>query len=71
MDPKSINCITAHLDIKVWFYIVSGQYRCRYFMNRIKVINEPSELVSVFRAVDTDLKREIFKDISIEWSTVN
>ena len=40
-------------------------------MNRIKVINEPSELVSVFRAVDTDLKREIFKDISIEWRTVN
>ena len=40
-------------------------------MNRIKVINEPSELVSVFRAVDTDLKREIFKDNSIEWRTVN
>ena len=40
-------------------------------MNRIKVINEPSELVSVFRAVDTDLKREIFKDISVEWKTIN
>ncbi len=41
------------------------------FMNRIKVINEPAELVSVFRAVDTDLKREIFKEISVDWKTVN
>lgn len=40
-------------------------------MNRIKVINEPAELVSVFRAVDTDLKREIFKEISVEWRTGN
>ncbi|MCK4757562.1 MAG: ArsR family transcriptional regulator [Thermoplasmata archaeon] len=40
-------------------------------MNRIKVINEPAELISVFRAVDTELKREIFKEISVEWRTVN
>lgn len=40
-------------------------------MNRIKVINEPAELVSVFRAVDTDLKREVFKEISADWRTAN
>lgn len=40
-------------------------------MNRIKVINEAAELVSVFRAVDTDLKREIFKEISVDWKTAN
>ena len=28
-------------------------------MKRIKVINEPSELVPVLRCVDTDLKREL------------
>ena len=30
-------------------------------MNRIKVINEPSELVPMLRAVDTPVKREVLK----------
>ncbi|MDD4307474.1 MAG: ArsR family transcriptional regulator [Thermoplasmata archaeon] len=38
-------------------------------MNRIKVVNDPSELVSTFRAVDTELKREIFKEVSAGWKT--
>jgi predicted DNA-binding ArsR family transcriptional regulator len=38
-------------------------------MNRIKVVNDPSELVSVFRAVDTDVKREVFKEVSAGWKT--
>ncbi len=38
-------------------------------MNRIKVVNDPSEVVTVFRAVDTDLKREVFKEISAGWKT--
>ena len=38
-------------------------------MNRIKVVNDPSELVSAFRAVDTDVKREVFKEISAAWRT--
>jgi predicted DNA-binding ArsR family transcriptional regulator len=38
-------------------------------MNRIKVVNDPSELVSTFRAVDTDVKREVFKEISAGWKT--
>jgi predicted DNA-binding ArsR family transcriptional regulator len=38
-------------------------------MNRIKVVNDPSELVSVFRAVDTELKREVFKEVSAGWKT--
>jgi predicted DNA-binding ArsR family transcriptional regulator len=38
-------------------------------MNRIKVVNDPSELVSVFRAVDTELKREVFKEVSASWKT--
>ncbi|MEW5937163.1 MAG: ArsR family transcriptional regulator [Candidatus Thermoplasmatota archaeon] len=38
-------------------------------MNRIKVINEPSELVSILRAVDTDIKREVLKEVSLDWKT--
>ena len=38
-------------------------------MERIKVVNDPSELVFVFRAVDTDIKREVFKEISVGWRT--
>ncbi len=38
-------------------------------MNRIKVVNDPSELVSAFRAVDTDLKREVFKEVAACWRT--
>ncbi|MFP4169414.1 MAG: ArsR family transcriptional regulator [Methanomassiliicoccales archaeon] len=38
-------------------------------MNRIKVINEPSELVPMLRAVDTRVKREVLKDVTLEWRT--
>ncbi len=38
-------------------------------MNRIKVINEPSELVPVLRAVDTKVKREVLKEVTLEWRT--
>lgn len=38
-------------------------------MNRIKVINEPSELVPVLRAVDTRVKREVLKEVTLEWRT--
>ena len=31
-------------------------------MNKIKVINEPSELVPMLRAVDTPVKRDVLKD---------
>ncbi len=38
-------------------------------MNRIKVINEPSELVPMLRAVDTLVKREVLKEVTLEWRT--
>ena len=38
-------------------------------MNRIKVINEPSELVPMLRAVDTKTKREVLKEVTLEWRT--
>lgn len=38
-------------------------------MNRIKVINEPAELVPVLRAVDTHVKREVFKEVTADWKT--
>ena len=38
-------------------------------MNRIKVINEPSELVPMLRAVDTKVKREVLKEVTLEWRT--
>jgi len=39
-------------------------------MNKIKVINEPSELVPMLRSVDTPIKREILKEVTLEWRTV-
>ncbi|MDD4709233.1 MAG: ArsR family transcriptional regulator, partial [Candidatus Methanomethylophilaceae archaeon] len=39
-------------------------------MNKIKVINEPSELVPMLRSVDTPIKREVLKEVTLEWRTV-
>jgi predicted DNA-binding ArsR family transcriptional regulator len=39
-------------------------------MNRIKVINEPADLVSILRAVDTEVKRNVFKEVATGWKTV-
>lgn len=38
-------------------------------MNRIKVINDPSELVPMLRAVDSPKKREVLKEVTLEWKT--
>ncbi len=39
------------------------------YMSRIKVITDPSDLVPMFRAVDTKVKREVLKLITLEWHT--
>lgn len=39
-------------------------------MTRIKVITEPAELVPMFRSVDTKVKREVLKLVTLEWHTV-
>jgi predicted DNA-binding ArsR family transcriptional regulator len=39
-------------------------------MTRIKVITEPAELVPMFRAVDTKVKREVLKLVTLEWHTM-
>jgi predicted DNA-binding ArsR family transcriptional regulator len=39
-------------------------------MNKIKVINEPSELVPMLRAVDTPVKRDVLKEVTVEWKTL-
>ncbi len=38
-------------------------------MNRIKVINEPSDLVPILRAVDTTIKKAVFKELTHDWLT--
>ncbi len=38
-------------------------------MNRIKVVSEPAELVPILRAVDTEVKREVFREVSTDWRT--
>ncbi len=38
-------------------------------MNRIKVINEPSDLVPILRAVDTRTKKKVFKELTHDWLT--
>jgi predicted DNA-binding ArsR family transcriptional regulator len=40
-------------------------------MDRIKVINEPSELVPMLRSVDTPVKREVLKEVTLEWRTAD
>jgi len=40
-------------------------------MKRIKVINEPTELVPVMRAMDTEVKRKVFIEVSNHWCTAN
>jgi predicted DNA-binding ArsR family transcriptional regulator len=40
-------------------------------MKRIKVINEPTELVPVMRAMDTEVKRKVFMEVSSRWCTAN
>lgn len=40
-------------------------------MNRIKVINEPADLVQLLRAVDTKVKREVFKEVAMDWRTTD
>jgi len=39
-------------------------------LNRIKVVSEVAELVPILRAVDTDVKSEVFKAVSAEWKTL-
>jgi len=39
-------------------------------MNKIKVINDPSELAPMLRAVDTPVKRDVLKEITLEWRTI-
>lgn len=38
-------------------------------MNRIKVVSEASELVPILRAIDTEVKREVFKEVTENWRT--
>jgi len=42
---------------------------CANPMNRIKVISEPSELVPMLRSVDTAVKRDVLKEVTLEWRT--
>lgn len=38
-------------------------------MKRIKVINEPTDLVSLLRAMDTPVKKDVFQEASSGWIT--
>jgi predicted DNA-binding ArsR family transcriptional regulator len=38
-------------------------------MNRIKVVNEPADLIPVLRAMDTEEKRKVFQEIAEDWYT--
>ncbi len=40
-------------------------------MKRIKVINEPTELVPILRAVDTPVKRAVFAKVAHDWVTLS
>jgi len=38
-------------------------------LNRIKVVSEVAELVPILRAVDSDVKSEVFREVSNGWKT--
>ena len=38
-------------------------------MKRIKVINEPTDLVALLRAMDTPVKKDVFQEASMGWIT--
>ena len=38
-------------------------------MHRIKVVSEVADLVPILRAVDTEIKRNVFKEVTSEWRT--
>src|SRR3990172_13058581 len=38
-------------------------------MNRIKVVNDVADLVPILRAVDTDVKKTVFLDVTQTWLT--
>jgi predicted DNA-binding ArsR family transcriptional regulator len=38
-------------------------------LNRIKVVSEVAELVPILRAVDSDTKATVFKEVSSNWQT--
>ncbi|MEM2977512.1 MAG: ArsR family transcriptional regulator [Thermoplasmata archaeon] len=37
---------------------------------RIKVINDPTDLVPILRAVDSKVRRDVFKEVSEDWRTM-
>ncbi|MEM0139417.1 MAG: ArsR family transcriptional regulator [Ferroplasma sp.] len=39
-------------------------------VNRIKVINDVGELVTIFHAADTEIKRKLLLDLSMGWVTM-
>ncbi len=39
----------------------------RFPMKRIKVINEPTDLVALLRAMDTPVKKDVFQEASAGW----
>ncbi|MGC8608310.1 MAG: ArsR family transcriptional regulator [Thermoplasmata archaeon] len=39
-------------------------------VSRIKVVNDAGELVSIFHAADTDVKRKLLLDLSTNWITL-
>lgn len=38
-------------------------------MNRIKVVSEVAELVPILRAVDSEVKSNVFKEVTTNWQT--
>ncbi|WP_297215581.1 ArsR family transcriptional regulator [Thermoplasma sp.] len=39
-------------------------------VSRIKVVNDPGELVSIFHAADSEIKRKLLLDLSTGWITL-
>ena len=50
-------------------YNAPSRYRASVLLNRIKVVSEVAELVPILRAVDSDVKSEVFKEVSAGWKS--
>jgi len=58
-----------YIQILKAFIVLKVIWGSGLYMKRIKVINEPTELVPMLRAVDTAVKRQVFLEVSNGWVT--
>jgi len=66
--PHADSQILSRIEIKL--ITAEPDIAASVSLNRIKVVSEVAELVPILRAVDSDVKNEVFKEVSAGWKSV-